>query len=177
MQDIVGRAWTSACSEYGAVAYTWLSAECDWTSGHMYNTGTTGQADRWKHSSYLFWHTQWVAPIPVARRDLSPVTQHRNSELGNTTSSIDRLPCGYLYHCSHWIGMSMSGLRPCCKGDCSWFMSSTPWVFSNERITHDAKQEIEATYGKWSVQASKGLAQALPRLPLIFGEKFCTITK
>jgi len=47
MHDIVGWAWTSACSEYGAVAYTWLSAECDWTSGHTYNTGTMGQADRW----------------------------------------------------------------------------------------------------------------------------------
>jgi len=32
--------------------------------------------------SYLFWHALLVAPIAVARRDLSPVTA-RNRELGN----------------------------------------------------------------------------------------------
>ena len=29
-------------------------------------------------------------------------------------NSIDRLPCGYLYHSSHWIGKSMNAFRPCC---------------------------------------------------------------
>jgi len=30
MQDIVGRAWASACAKHGAVAGTWQLSECDW---------------------------------------------------------------------------------------------------------------------------------------------------
>ena len=77
------------------------------------------------------------------------------------TNGIYRLPCGYLYRPSHWIGKLMSGLCTCCRRRGSrLFMvhvfNSHPWALFE--ITHNGKhtkQEPEVTYGKWSVQASK----------------------
>ena len=152
MHDIVGWVWATAHAEHGPVACTWLSSQCDWTSGHriwhkkyslhmctthVYNTCTTQELqvkssqsmlhtgwsstcrksygdgmDGWKYSRQLYWHALPVAPITVARRDLSPVTGTMSQ--ATITNSIDRLPCGYLYHSSHWIGKSMSGLCHCC---------------------------------------------------------------
>jgi len=43
-----------------------------------------------------FWHVLPVALIAVARRDPSPVTGTVSQ--ATKTNSIDRLPCGYLYH-------------------------------------------------------------------------------
>ena len=59
-------------------------------------------------TAFWSWHALPVAPITVARRDLSPVTGTVSQ--ATTTNGIDRLPCGYLHRSSHWIGKSMSGL-------------------------------------------------------------------
>ena len=58
MYDIVGRAWVSACVEWGPVAWTWLSSECDWASGHKishkkYTKGTVTS------------EVQFYRPIPL----------------------------------------------------------------------------------------------------------------
>jgi len=41
--------------------------------------------------------------------DTDPMTQ------ATKTNGIDRLPCGYVYCFSYWIGKSVSGLCPCCR--------------------------------------------------------------
>ena len=98
-------------------------------STHVYNTGTVrsglakacctqaGPAhagDDMDRSNTLFWHVLLVAPIAVARRDLSPLTGTVSQ--ATKTNGIVRLPCGYLYHFRHWIGKSTSNLhlRSCC---------------------------------------------------------------
>jgi len=53
----------------------------------------------WIDESYLFWHALLVAPITVARRDLSPATGTVSQ--ATKTNGIDRLPCSYLYHSIH----------------------------------------------------------------------------
>ena len=140
MHDIVGRTWATAHVECGPIAWTWLSSECDWASGHgishkMYSlhTCTTQELwgrpsilhtsypstccksyrdgmDGWKHSSQLYWHALPVAPTAVAR---GPVTGAVSQ--ATITNSINRLPCSYLYHSRHWIGKSLSGLHCCCR--------------------------------------------------------------
>ena len=72
------------------------------------------------------------------------------------TNGIDRLLFGCLYRCSHWIGKSMSGFRPCCRHrgslDCpAWFRASSKSGRSEQASTHGQV--------KWS-HASVGLAQA-----------------
>ena len=45
------------------------------------------------------------------------------------TNGIDRLPCGYVYRSSHWIGKSVSSLRPCCRH--RWVRLSMVHVFNS----------------------------------------------
>ena len=53
----------------------------------------------WTDQSHLFWHVLLVAPIAVARRDLSPLTGTVSRV--TKTNGIVRLPCGYLYRSRH----------------------------------------------------------------------------
>jgi len=52
-------------------------------------------------------------------------------------NGIDRLPCGYVYRSSHWIGKSVGVLHPSIlvvtieEFHCPWFMSSTLELFLN----------------------------------------------
>ena len=120
MHDIVGRAWASAWAECGPVACIWLLSEYDWTSGRrishkkytrvQHRNSESGLAKAcctqagpahaaghvemaWTDESHLFWHALPVAPIAVARRDLSPVTGTMSQ--ATKTNGIDRLPCSY----------------------------------------------------------------------------------
>ena len=69
-----------------------------------------GGMDRWKHSHSLFRHA--LAPIAVARRDWSNHFNMGTTSQAAMTNGIDRLPCGYPYKSSHWIGKSMRDLCP-----------------------------------------------------------------
>ena len=97
----------------------WLPAH---TAGHVEMPVT----ERWKHSCHFFLICITGSPLAIARRDWSPMlvrnhqsrykrseSSDRNCESGKR-AGIDRLPCSYLYRSSHWIGMSTSGLHPCC---------------------------------------------------------------
>jgi len=61
--------------------------------------------------------------------------RHRHRESGNKEKRHrDRLPCGYVYRSSHWIGKSVSYLRPCCR------LSMIVQVFNSRvvfELTHD----------------------------------------
>ena len=146
MHDIVGRAWVSARAEHGPVAGIWLLSKCDWTSGHKIShkkytrvqhrdceSGLAKHAAQarpahaaghvemaWTDESHLFWYAQLIAPIVVARRDLSPVTGTMSQ--ATKANNIDRLPCGYLYHSRHWTGKSTSSLCSCCRHRSRLFM-------------------------------------------------------
>ena len=87
--------------------------------------------DRW-HSSHLH--------RAVVRRGWSPVTDTDTVSRATKTNGIDRLPCSYVYHSSHWIGKSVSGLRPCCRHP--GVRLSIVHVFNSRvvfELTHDAK--------------------------------------
>ena len=65
----------------------------------------------------------------VPRRDRSSDFNTRTGSRTTMTNGINRLPCGYLYHSSHWIGESVSGLYHCGRHRgvrLFMFMSSTP---------------------------------------------------
>jgi len=147
---------------------------CEWGLAKACCTqaGPAHAADRiqmaWTDGSYPFWHAQPVAPITVARRDLSPVTGTVSQ--ATKTNGIDRLPCGYLYRSIHWIGNSTSSLCPCCcnRGgrllmvhvfDCYAISGS----FLNLRMTQNTQQTNKHTHAQaqW-IHASVGLAQAHP---------------
>jgi len=163
MHDIVGWAWASGHAEHGPGACTGQSSECDWTSGHRIShkkytrvqhrnceaglakawctqagpAYAAGHVERaWRDQSHLFCHVLPVAPIAVARRNLSPVTGTVSQ--ATKTNSIIKLPCSYLYCSGHWIGKSTSNLCPCCRhreGRCSRLTASAIL----EPFLHNAK--------------------------------------
>ena len=201
------RVWANACAERRLVACIWLLSECDWISGHRIShkkytciqnrncesglakasctqagpAHAAGHVEMaWTDESHFIWHALPVAPITVARRDLSAVTG--TVSLATKTNGIDRLPCGYLYRSRHWIGKSTSSLHPHHRGGRLFMVhvfNCCPRALFE--LVHDAKRaKCELTYGKWSVETSKqaskhthtrvqwshasvGLAQARPQ--------------
>jgi len=91
------------------------------------------------------WHGEMIHSShlhhAVVRRGWSPVTDTDTMSQATKTNSIDRLPCGYVYHSSHWIGKSVGVLRPCCRH--RGVRLSTVHVFNSRvvfELTHDAKR-------------------------------------
>ena len=91
------------------------------------------------------------------------------------TNSIDRLPCGYLYCCSHWIGKSLNGLHPCCRhrGD----RLSIVHVFNSQvvfELMHDIKHASKSQ--KWLTALHMKIFNCAPASEIcwfkIFGKWF-----
>ena len=96
------------------------------------------------------------------------------------TNSIDRLPCGYLYCCSHWIGKSLNGLHPCCRhrGD----RLSIVHVFNSQvvfELMHDIKHASKSQ--KWLTALHMKIFNCAPASEIrwfkIFGKWFIQTSK
>ena len=136
MYDIVGRAWPSAHAEHGAVKCIWLHVMRMWLSlrpqnrtkrTHVYTNCESGLATIYKACCTQVGPAHAVGGDGMHRSQhschLLPCQKRLESSDFNTgtvsqatkTNGINRLPCGYFYRSSHWIGKSMSGLRPCSR--------------------------------------------------------------
>ena len=88
----------------------------------------------------------------VVRRGWSPVTLTQATRVQATKKNgINRLPCGYVYRSSHWIGKSTSGLHPFCRH--RGVRLSVVHVFNSWvvfELTHDTKRvKIRAGSDLW----------------------------
>ena len=116
---------------------------CCTQAGPAHAAGHGGGMDRWQHSSHLLLHVLLVASIALLWEKVGVLwVQHRHHESGNKEKQHrDRLPCGYVYRSSHWIGNSVSGLRPCCcHGGVRLPMVHVFKLSSDFELTHDAKR-------------------------------------
>ena len=149
---------------------------CCTQAGPAHAAGHGDGMERWQHSSHLH--------CVVVRRGWSPVTLTHAGTVSQATKTngIDRLPCGYVYRSSRWIGKSVSGLRLCLGHHTSptrarwslnltydvttqnksrkWFTVSG-WSKQASKQAIASKQSNEVTRVQWS-HASVGLAQTRP---------------
>jgi len=75
------------------------------------------------------------------RRGWSPVTDTDTMSQATKTNGIDRLPCGYVYHSSLWIGKCVGVLRRCYRHP--GVRLSIVHVFNSRvvfELMHDAKR-------------------------------------
>jgi len=129
MHDIVGWAWVSAHVECGPVARTWLSLECNWTSGHrishkkytslQHRNSESGIAKAfctqagpahaaghvemaWTDESHLFGACATGSPHRGSQKRSE--SSDRNRESGNEDKQHWQIDVVYLCHSRHWIG-------------------------------------------------------------------------
>jgi len=109
------------------ISWTWWvrpgynTQACCTQAGPAHAAGRGGGMDRRQHLVMFYMRYRYcLHPIAraVVRNCWSPVTSAQARWVRQHSSEKrhrDRLPCGYVYRSSRWIGKSVSGLRPCCR--------------------------------------------------------------